>query len=242
MKTEMLRLIFIMATLCCVASQAVASQLPDYPFIHATGIASIYVSPDIGSIGFDIAVSNEHAEDAAKLVDTINAEILVILERNNIPVGDYTIEELQKKLRVIDATDKIPAGVIVEIKQSVNITVKDMTKWDALTAELVAKDNLANFDSTFDRTDRQKIKDGLMIDAIHNAQHNGGIIAEGIGKHLGAATAVSSEKLHDIGFALGLAQGDYFEMRDNRNDQNPRFAAPQALKISQSVDVIFRLK
>ena len=52
---------FLLAgAMALAALPACASQLPDYPFIHARGSAFVFTMPDIGEIDFEI-----HAEDAA---------------------------------------------------------------------------------------------------------------------------------------------------------------------------------
>ena len=221
---------------------ASASQLPDYPFIHAVGNAKIYVQPDIGEINFEVTISDVDSEKATQQATAINDDILKLLADQHIPTTDITIYELEKKMRVVESSDGKPATVIYDIKQGMQIEVRDLSKWEGLTTPLLAKDKLGNFDTTFDRTDRQQIKDGLMQDAIKSAQHNGTIMAEAFGKHLGAVVAVSSEKLRDVGFAFGMAKGDMFDNDEHRSNAIRNFSAPQALMIMQSVDVLFKIK
>jgi len=223
-------------------SQANASQLPDYPFIHAIGNAKIYVQPDIGEINFEITVSGPDSEKATQQSAAINDDILKILADQHIPASDITIYELEKKARTIDVADGKAQTVIYEIKQGMQIEVRDLSKWEGLATPLLAKEHLGNFDTTFDRTDRQQIKDSLMLEAIKNAQHNGTIMVEAIGKHLGPVAAMSAEKLRDVGFAFGLSKGDFFDTDEHRSNAIRNFSAPQAIMIMQSVDVLFKIK
>ena len=238
----MLKTIIIWSALLFASAMANASQLPDYPFIHAVGNAKIYVQPDIGEINFEVTISDADSEKATQQASSINDDILKLLADQNIPASDITIYELEKKMRVIEASDGKPETVIYDIKQGMQIEVRDISKWAGLTAPLLAKDHLGNFDTTFDRTDRQQIKDDLMLEAIKNAQHNGNIMAQAFGKHLGAVVAMSSEKLRDMGFAFGLAKGDMFDNDEHRSNAIRNFSAPQAVMIMQSVDVLFKIK
>ena len=238
----MLKLFLFLISLAVTQTIAHASQLPDYPFIHAIGNAKTYVQPDIGEISFEITVSAASAEQATQQAMTINTEIMTLLADQQIPTSDITIYQLEKKIRNVESDDGKPATVICEIKQGMQIEVRDLAKWAALTTPLLSKDHLGNFDTSFDRSDRQQIKDGLMADAIKNAQHNGSIMADALGKHLGTVAAISSEKLRDVGFAFGMAKGDEFDNDERRNAAVRNFSAPQALMIMQSVDVLFKIK
>jgi uncharacterized protein YggE len=238
----MLKILLFPVLLACVATLANASQLPDYPFIHAIGSAKVYIQPDIGEINFEVTFSDPDSEKATQQCSIINDNILKILADQNIPASDITIYELEKKVRTIDLADGKAPTVIYEIKQGMQIEVRDLSKWEGLTTPLLAEDHLGNFDTTFDRTDRQELKDGLMQEAIKNAQHNGTIMAEALGKHLGAVTAMSSEKLRDVGFAFGLSKGDFFDSDERRSQAIRHFSAPQAIMIMQSVDVLYKIK
>jgi uncharacterized protein YggE len=228
--------------LTCTASLVRASQLPDYPFIHVVGNADVYVQPDIGQISFDITVSNEQAEPATQQAAAINAEIVTLLEQLQIPLSDLTIYEIQKKMRTIEAIDGKPASVIYDIKQGMQIDVHDLSKWELLTTPLLGKDNLANFDAVFDYTKRSKIKDDLIQEAVNNAKHSGTTIAESFGKHLGAVAAVSSGRLMNLGAELNLVSNPYFNDAPQRENSFRNFSSPTAIKIMQSVDVIFKIK
>ena len=40
----------------CLPISALAGDLPSYPFIHATGTAYSFFTPDLGEIDFDVSV------------------------------------------------------------------------------------------------------------------------------------------------------------------------------------------
>ena len=49
----MLKKIIVVTALALAPFAASASQLPDYPFVHASGNGSVYVAPDVGEIDFE---------------------------------------------------------------------------------------------------------------------------------------------------------------------------------------------
>ncbi|PRC93786.1 SIMPL domain-containing protein [Solimicrobium silvestre] len=238
----MLKHFFIFCMLLGSATIVCASQLPDYPFIHSVGNAGIYAQPDIGEISFEITVSDAESDKATQQAVAINADILALLAAQNIPAADVEIYEVQKKMRAVEGVDGKPATVICDIKQSIIINVRDLSKWEGLTTPLLGTNNLGNFDTSFERTDRHKINDELIAAAVKDAQHNGMLMVESFGKHLGAAMAISSGKLKDVSIALGLATGGLSS--DDAPKGNPirNFFAPAPLRFTQSVDVLFKIK
>lgn len=238
----MLLRLSILFSLIFTAASVQASQLPDYPFIHAVGNASIYVQPDIGEISFEISVSDADSDKATQQLAAINAEILALIAELHIPASDVEIYELQKKMRISENPDGKPGIVTYDIKQGVQIEVRDLNAWAGLAMPLLSKNNLGNFDTAFDRTDRRKINDDLVAEAAKTAQHNGATMAEAFGRHLGAVVAMSSGKLKDIGFSLGLAPGNGFNEDSHRENAIRNFSAPTAIRIMQSVDVLFKMK
>jgi uncharacterized protein YggE len=225
-------------------SAAQASEIPDYPFIHAIGNAKVFVQPDIGEISFEVVITDSDSDQAAEQLMAINDDILKLLADQNIPASDISIYQLEKKQRPQDSSGSAgsPTGISYEIKQGMQIEVRDMNKWQNLTAPLLSKNHLGNFSTDFDRTDRKEIKDGLMLEAVRDAQRKGALMAEAFGKHLGPVVAVSSERLRDMGFAFGMIKGDGYDNDERRNNAVRSYVAPQAIMIMQSVDTVFRIR
>jgi uncharacterized protein YggE len=241
---HVLKRLALCGALACSAGWVWASQLPDYPFIHATGVASRLMAPNIGEIAFEVVASDPEAEAAVKLAQSRNTEILALLSEQGIPLADIEVFDIQKKMRMFDDADGKHSSATYDIKQNFHIYVRDLSKWQGLIAPLLTKDNVGNFGISFDRTDRDQINDELTTDAAKDAQHNGATVAAAFGKHLGAVVAVSQGKLKDIGIALGLnsANSSYSRSDDQRRPEILDFSAPGAIPFSQSVDVLFKIK
>ena len=55
---------FIAVAVLAVPFIASASQLPDYPFIHASGNGLVLVAPDVGEVDFEILSQQDDPEAA----------------------------------------------------------------------------------------------------------------------------------------------------------------------------------
>jgi uncharacterized protein YggE len=78
---------------------ASASQLPDYPFIHASGNGFVYVAPDVGEIDFEISVPQEEPEAARKVVEARIAEVRALVAKLGLPDADVEIRDVRKDIR-----------------------------------------------------------------------------------------------------------------------------------------------
>jgi uncharacterized protein YggE len=112
---------------------------------------------------------------------------------------------------------------------------------------LLAMPNLDHFATTFGRTDREATERELTAAAVRDAQRRAEAMAAGVGKKVGAATAISSGQLRNLTNAVGLMPGDLYFRRDQQRSvpaqpADKDFLATEVLRWSQTVDVIFRIK
>ncbi|BDT60760.1 hypothetical protein MasN3_42540 [Massilia varians] len=95
---------------------------------------------------------------------------------------------------------------------------------------------------SFNRSDRDKVEAELLQQAIGTVRLKAKDIARGIGARLGAATGVSIGPLKNLSNAMGLssdanARGGAGGRRGARTEM----ALVQAMRLAQSVDVIYRI-
>ena len=202
-----------------------ASNLPDYPFIHVNGSSSDYYAPDTGQIDFEIII-----------VDADPAAGLALLQTR---VAD--IRDVRKDIKKPDANTP-PGTVLYEIRSGARLNVRELGKWPAVAAGLLAMPNLDGFMTAFETSQRQKLETALMAEALKTAQRKAENIAAGLGRKLGPANAVSSGDLKNLTRAMGLAPAD-FSNRDPRRAATERNAVLTVtlLQFGQSVDVIYRI-
>jgi uncharacterized protein len=230
--------IAVLATAPLFAS---ASDLPDYPFIHANGVGFAYVMPDIGEIDFEILVVDADPEAARQLVESRIAQLRALAEGLGLAPDALEIRDVRKEIR---KGENRPDGVVFySLRCGVHIKVKDLTKWPELMLPLIDMPNLDGFSTEFSVADRDKVEMELLNEAIRAARKRGEGMAAGFGKKLGPVMAVTSGQLANLTRSMGLSPVDRF----NRGSSASRITDKRdlllvtVLKWSQAVDVIFKI-
>ena len=130
-------------------------------------------------------------------------------------------------------------------KCTVHIVVRDLAKWRELMAPLLRMSNLDAFGTVFGVTERVKIETELMGKAVREATIRADAMAAGFGKRVGAVAGVPSDELKNLTRSIGLAPSDRPRSSSSAKSTTQDEAdllMVTALKMSQSVDVIFRIK
>jgi uncharacterized protein YggE len=238
--------ILLAGVMALAALPACASQLPDYPFIHAKGSAFVFVMPDMGEIDFEIHAEDASPEAVTATVQTRIAEVQQLLSDQGLNADDVDFRSVQKSM-VKSASDG--GADTYAVKCAVHIVVRDLTKWHDVMLPLLNKPNIDALEANFSTTARAKLTQELMLDAVKDAQANAEAMAIGFGKHVGAVNAISSGELKNLSTSVGLVPGDfYYNAKEKVAEASRRPANPNdllsiaALKMYQSVDVIFRIR
>lgn len=238
----MLKKIILVASLLLPLA-ASATDLPDYPFIHAGGTGFTYVAPDVGEIDFEVSAYQADPEAARQVVEGRIAEIRALVESVGLADGDVEIRDIRREIRKPDPAQ--PGVVQYDIKAGVHIKVTDLAKWRELVGPLIVMPNLDAFMTGFDTSKREQIEAGLTGAAVKNAQRKAEMIAAGFGRKLGPVNAVSAGDLKNLSRAMGFAgvepaRGRAANVRNGGNRE--ALLMVEVIKMSQSVDVIFRIK
>jgi uncharacterized protein YggE len=217
-----------------------AADLPSYPFIHATGEGYAMVVPDLGEIDFDISAFDADPAAAVALVAERAGQVRALLADAE---AEVEIHNMRKEMRKPDQPDA-GAAPAYDIRSSVHIVLRDLGKWRDLMQALLALPNVDHMSTSFGRKDRVQAEQELTAAAVKDAQRRADAMAAGIGKKVGAVSAISSGQLRNLTHAVGLMPGDLYQR--NRSVEAPPadkdFLAVEALRWSQTVDVIFRIK
>ena len=237
-KRRLLSIVF-----ACLPVSALASGLPSYPFIHATGTAFSFVLPDLGEIDFDVSVFDPSPEAATLLVQTRITEVKALLVEQGLPEAAAGIEVRDVRKEIRKGAEQDPANPQYLIKASVHINVADLSKWPAVMRPLLAMPNLDAFAVTFGATERIRLEEELMGEAVKDAQRKADAMARGFGKRVGAVAGISSDQLKNLGNAVGLVPSDRFQRANSRQRQNPDdMLMVTVLKMWQTVDALLRIK
>jgi uncharacterized protein YggE len=221
---------------------ACASQLPEYPFIHVTGSASTYVVPDIGELDFEVVAADADPEAARATVEARIAELSALMEQQGLPLDDVQVRDMRQQIRKTEPAAAAPA---YEVKCTVHLTVRDLTKWGAIAGGLLAKPNVDNFYTDFGTSERDRIEADLTNEAISDARRRAEAMAAGFGRKLGLVTAVTAGALKNLTAAMGLVQADFANRQNSSNAKRTArsdLVNVTSMKFMQPVDVIFRIK
>lgn len=229
-------------TVAFSGGHAGAAEFPDYPFIHTSGTGFVYVAPDVGEIDFEISLFDAEPQVAAQLVEARIAAIRAVLNDAGIAATDIDIRDVRRDIRKADAGQ--PGVVQYDLKCGVHIKISDLSKWKAVVGPLIVMPNLEGFLIGFDSSRREQIETELTAEALKHARRRADAIASGVGRKLGLASAVSTGDLKNVTRAVGLggAQNVAYRSPVRGDPAREELLMIVPMKLSQSVDVIYRFK
>jgi uncharacterized protein YggE len=234
-----LALAIALMTLAVRPAAAQASPLPGYPFVHVSAEASRYTTPNIGALDFVIVAPDADPALARTTVETRIAEVRAQLAEQGIPLEDLETRDVRREA----GRNAQAEATAQELRVSVHLIVRDLSKWRAVVAPLLDKPNLADFATSFDIVERDQFEAELMADALRDARRRAETIAKGVRRKLGAVTAVTPGGVKNVGAAIGLVRADFSYTRVKASNVEARnFLSVDALKLVQPVDVVFRLE
>lgn len=237
-KRRLLSILFL-----CLPMPVLAGDLPGYPFIHATGTAYSFIMPDLGEIDFEVSAFDPEPQAATALVQTRIAQVRALLAEQGLAGAADGIEVRDVRKEIRKGAEQDPANPQYLIKASVHINVADLSKWPAIVRPLLQMPNLDAFAVTFGATQRVRLEEELMGEAVKDAQRKADAMARGFGKRAGAVAGISSEQLKNLGNAVGLVPSDRYHREGSRERQNPDdMLMVSSIKMAQTVDALFRIK
>jgi uncharacterized protein YggE len=217
---------------------AQASPLPGYPFVHVSADATRYTTPNIGALDFVIVAPDADPALARTTVETRIAEVRALMQEQGIALEDLETRDVRREA----GRNAQAEATAQELRVSVHLIVRDLSKWRAVVAPLLDKPNLADFATSFDIVERDQFEAELMADALRDARRRADIIAKGAKRKLGAVMAVTPGGVKNVGAAIGLVRADVSYTRVKASNVEARnFLSVDALKLVQPVDVVFKL-
>ncbi|MFL6633046.1 MAG: SIMPL domain-containing protein [Massilia sp.] len=222
-----------------------ASPVPDYPFVHVTGISYQVAMPDIASLDFEIVAPDADPAAARAVIEARVGEVRDLARQLGIDADDIGVREVRQGIRKEErAANGAP---VYELRCDVHINVRNVANWAALAGGLLGKPNLDGFASAFDRTDMDRIHDELVTQAIQDARRQADVMAAAGGRRVGGLMGATPDTLKNLSTAMGLERAEF---RRNEGEDRARaqevdreqLLAVTAIKLRQPVDVIFRLE
>jgi uncharacterized protein YggE len=234
------------AGLTLAGSAAQASPVPDYPFVHVSGTAFEGVMPDIAALDFEVVAVDADPAAARAVLEARMAEVRALLQQLGLDPEDAHVREVRQSVRKGEAAAAV-AVPQYELRCDVHINVRNIALWQPLAGGLFGKPNLDGFASSFDLSTMGQATDELTSQAIGDARHRAEAMATGFGRRVGIVMGATPDALKNLSTAMGL-QRDEFRAERRRTDvggadvSREQLLAVPALKLQQTVDVIFRLE
>jgi len=234
-----LAIVTALMTVAVAPAAAQASPLPSYPFVHVSADASRYTTPNIGALDFVIVAPETDPALARTTVETRIAEVRALLQEQGVPLVDLETRDVRRE----PGRNAQAEATAQELRVSVHLIMRDLSKWRAVVAPLLDMPNLADFATSFDIVERDQFEAELMADALRDARRRAEIIAKGAKRKLGAVTAVTPGGVKNVGATIGLVRADVGFTRVRASSVEARnFLSVDALKLVQPVDVVFKLE
>jgi uncharacterized protein YggE len=235
------------AALALPTGSAVASSIPDYPFVHVTGSNFRIEMPDIATLDFQIVAADADPAAARAVIDARMAEVRELMQKLSIDADDLQVREVRQGVRKERGADGAP---VYELSCDVHIRLRNVANWPALGGGLLGKPNLDSFAADFDLSTMDQVNDEMVVAAIADARRRAEVMAAASGRRLGPVTAATQDALKKLGTTLGLERDEFRMERRARGPSNQRaadidretFVMVQSLKMRQAVDVVFRLE
>ena len=239
------QLVSLIVVLVFMAS-AKATTLPDFPFVTVTGTSSQQVKPDVAELGFQINTFNKVSNVANdQLSDTV-MKVVNVLNKYGVEEDNITAFETNKIARRgnyqnINQTDITG----YEFNRVFNVTIKDLSRYANIIDELQSIDNVSNFNTNFDASNKADIEIQLISKATEKAKQKATLMAEGLGVRLDGVFAFNDTGSFTNFFAtFGLSDshsGIVMAERTSFNQGNSIFI-PKYIEVSKTINVIYKIR
>lgn len=225
--------IIMLLTLMGLAQENVAPAL-----VSTEGTAVVYAAPDEILMGFqliskDAVLKVARAENAEKSKAAISFLKSMGIAARHIQTQYVSIRPVTKhKSNVVD---------YFEARQSIQICIDDLTKYDAVVDGLIAVGVTVLNGPTFRNTEIRKYKDEARKKAIIAAKEKAQLLASTLGQRIGKAYKISEAR-----YANNQRQNAYANFRSEESAEadisSEEAFAPGQLEVRASINVSFYLE
>ena len=165
--------IVVFFVMCAVTVQA--NQLPDKPHIYVEGSAVLDVKPDIATFTVYLESIGKAAEKSQNEVDKKSISLIELCKTLDININDVAASgiRIRQEYEYEEKTDK-EVYVGVNVSRSVEITLRDISKYKNVMHSLVASKVSENISTRLSLSNEKIFTDkalsGALMDATQRAQ------------------------------------------------------------------------
>jgi uncharacterized protein YggE len=211
--------------------------LPRPRLISVTGTAEVNVPPDevVLSLGVE---SRDKDLSVAKAQHDVRIKKL-LAEAHTAGVDDKYIQTSTLRMQPEYSEEKVPRFLAFEVQQTVQVTLKDLSKYEHLITKLL-ESGVNRVDSVeFVVSETRKYKDEVRAKAIRAAREKATAMAAELGQTIGKPWDIS-EDAGTPAYAQANSNYEYFGNRSAANEETT--VAPGQVSIRATVRVSFQLE
>jgi uncharacterized protein YggE len=184
---------------------AVASPLPDYPFVYVQGQAVREVPPDKATISFNLKVFEPQAERAFQQQAASAEVVLAQVQKLGLPMDVVVAHPINKTAvhrQDDDGNDLEIIGYTLE--RAIQVNLDDLAPFSPLIEFLHTQPFITGISTEFSSRAEAMIMQELTTDACRMAQQNAERLSEGFKRKLGGVRAISENSFTGLGNQFGL--------------------------------------
>jgi hypothetical protein len=239
-----MRISSLIAWLCLSSWLAVASPLPEFPFVYVRGEAARSLAPDKALITFDITSYHTNAADAYRQQAESADQALAFTQQLGVPADAITAQAIEKRsVRREDEKDNELEIIGYETERTVKIEVSDLALFPKLIEFLYTQPRIEEISVVFGRKDETAILKGLTEDACANAKENAERLTTGFQKRVKRVRAISESGFSGLGQPFGLYEdGSGFAAYRMTSERQDFRVIPSTISFRKTVYAIFEIK
>jgi len=205
--------------------------------ITVTGTSEINIAPDDVILNLGMVSRDKDLATAKAPHDTRVKKI--IADARNAGVEAKDIQTNALRMTADYSEEKVPRFLGYEVTQSVELTLKDISKYENLTSKLL-EDGVNRIDSVeFEVAETRKYKDEARFKAIRAAREKATAMAAELGQSIGKPWTIL-EKAANANYYLANANTSFGYNSARASEEST--VAPGEVTIRASVNVSFELQ
>ena len=229
-----------------------AEERPQFPFIAASGDATVEVKPDEVELTLRLLAFDEQSGEALAELNTVVKTVLETLEKAGVKEEQITAGDLQKRTIRTKKEGSYRELEIAgyEMRRRIVVMLDKVDAFPELAASLTRVDGLIGLEPSFEVSNKEEVDRELLAKACADARRHGELLAAGLGVKLGKPDAVRQVGRIDSGWATysldeiflrsgGEGSTDPFASGLSRKETS--FFVPTFIEREVSVQVIFRM-
>lgn len=175
--------------LVLLATPALAEPPPPPSTIAVTGLGEASVAPNLARLSSGVVTNETTARDALAANSKAMAEVIAAFKNNGIEAKDIGTSNFTVEPQIVYPDNsnqgQKPRIVGYEVRNTVNVTVRDLNKLRAILDTAVTEGSNSIGSVSFDVDDASKLSDQARRDAFADAKRKAELYAESAGMRLG---------------------------------------------------------